>query len=126
MCLSIVYKGKEKKEALAKFPETGYYWKVVTFIDGKYYPSVYKYSEPFKTLNVKKKPLYRGMGYNLAFHIFRYKKDAIAWRGWLDDRVVRCKVKKQDIVAIGTQRIFGMQKLVIVTKRFWCPRPPKK
>lgn len=133
MCLDIVYRGKQKKEALAKLPENGVYWKVCK--EGKVnYLSEFSHGLPDRRASFsagwnKTEPFYPkgSSGYKIAFHAFRCKRDAKLWAGssfWLC--LVRCKVKKEDIVAIG-QQDYGFRKLLtIVTKRIWMPKPKKK
>ena len=122
MCLSTVYRGKEKKEALAKLPESGYYWKCVTSRGWGYIAPCYgtRYKSGWNYVEAK-----RGgqEEYPVAFHLFRTKAGLIAWLRWVGrdkkDKIVRCKVEKKDIVAIGKQS----SDLCIVTTRFWCPKP---
>lgn len=116
MCLSIVYRGKEKKNALAALPKSGYYWKKVWEKDSGYYPSVMILpgNRPYKVGWNNTKIKYDDAGYALCFHLWRKP-------GCHGDRV-RCVIKKKDIVAIGIQ----WDALVIVTKRFWIPKPKRK
>jgi len=128
MCLDTVYRGKQKQEALAKLPESGYYWKVVdTKKDG--------YRPPFRKNNVNDTPYKSGWnktyaksdfaGYLLGFHLFRSRRGATIFRRRLYTTtgriIIRCKVEKKDIINIGTQ-----DGLCIVTTRFWCPKPRSK
>lgn len=127
MCLERVYRGKEKEEALAQLPESGYYWKTVRKRDGKYYPICFSLPncEPFKKGWNKTPKKYIGRGYNVAFHLHRTKKVAQEWIG----TTVRCIIKKKDIVAIGEQYISGYLNsfsLTIVTKRIWIPKSRRK
>lgn len=116
MCLGIIYRGKEKREALAKLPKSGYYWKKVWKKDSGYYPPIMILpgNKPFKIGWNTTKIKYNGEGYALCFHLYKDKIE--------NDNQIRCIIKKKDIVAIGTQ--WG--NLVIVTKRFWMPKPRKK
>lgn len=121
MCLDIIYQGKQKKEALAKLPESGYYWKTMSVgANGRYYPICFALpnQESYKTGWNKTSPKYIRQGYNVAFHVHRTKEVAKGWRG----TVIRCIVKKEDIVAIGTQN----GDICIVTKRIWIPKPRAK
>jgi len=115
MCLAVVYRGKQKKDALAKLPESGYYWKKVLkrFSSDGYYPPVRNLpnDKPYKVGWNNTKLKYDNEGYALCFHIWRDKSKNFGR--------IRCIVKKKDIVAIGEQ--WGS--LVIVTKRFWMPKP---
>ena len=119
MCLTIIYTGREKKRALAKLPESGYYWKAINKRKGKYYPicQCLPGGKPFKNgwNQTKYKCIDGGCGDRVAFHLHGTKKAAATWSGL----TVRCKVDKKDIIAIGEQ--FG--ELEIVTTRFWIPKP---
>jgi len=117
MCLHEVYQGTQKKEALAKLPESGYYWKAVNKQKGNYYPHMQALpnNRPFKKGWNTTKPKYIGEGYKIAFHLHRTKKGA---KGWSANSFIRCVVEKKDIVAIGTQ--CG---LTIVATRIWIPKP---
>lgn len=132
MCLSIVYEGKQKREALAKLPKSGYYWKAVVssvgarFYRGPFFGGYYKYGWN-KTIPTKGRLISK---YLLAYHAFRGKKDALLWigsRSWM--KLVRCKVERKDIGNIGTQSTGSLagkpQVLCIVTKRIWMPKPTK-
>lgn len=121
MCLDTIYRGKRKKEALAKLPESGYYWKVVRKLGRLYYPPIwddmsYKTGWNFTGINCRTQE-----DYAVAFHIFRDRKDAYAWWQRLDIKVVRVIVKKKDIINIGKDS----DGLCIVTTRFWCPKPKR-
>lgn len=120
MCLNIIYEGKQKREALAKLPESGYYWKGVFRESDGYYPPLMDlpFLAPYKAGWNTTKRKYEGEGYALCFHLLKEKKDAMAW----GNTCLRCIIKKKDIVAIGTQS----GELTIVTKRFWIPKPKKK
>ena len=116
MCLSIVYRGKQKKDALAALPKSGYYWKkvLIRYKDGShYYPPVMILpgDRPYKVGWNNTKLKYDGEGYALGFHLWRDKG--------ANNNKIRCIIKKKDIVAIGKQ----WNALVIVTKRFWMPKP---
>ncbi len=117
MCLVCVYEGKEKKDALAELPKSGYYWKTVKARENGYFPILFGLPnlEPFKVGWNRTKGKYIGQGYKVAFHLLRSKEAALGW----DGKTVRCVIKKKDIVAIGTQG----GDLTIVTERFWIPKP---
>lgn len=121
MCLEIIYKGKDKKKALAKLPESGYYYKRVFFDRGHYWPLLQRLAcdRPFKIGWNQTKPHYVAAGYNAAFHLHRTRKDAELWSS---GQTIRCIVEKKDIVAIGIQ---CGKYLTIVTKRIWIPKPRK-
>lgn len=126
MCLDQIYRGKQKREALAKLPESGYYWKVIeTELDDRYYPPCWG-NKPYKIGWNKTSKICRIGGYDLAYHIFRSQKSALSYRKIFSPKsrmpylkVIRCKVEKKDIINIGTQN----KGLCIVTTRFWCPKP---
>ena len=116
MCLYEVYRGKQKKDALANLPKSGYYWKKVLIRYGcssGYYPPVMILpgNRPYKVGWNTTKIKYDNEGYALCFHLYRNKKE--------NETRIRCIIKKEDIVAIGTQ----WNELVIVTKKFWIPKP---
>ena len=128
MCLNIVYRGKQKKEALAKLPESGYYWKAVRVnTKGRYTPLFWNKHKSFRTGSNKTKGCYCGVEYKVAFHLFPNHKEAKVFAG-VSYVIIRCKVKKEDIVALGKQNFYPYtsdvrQLLTIVTTRFWCPKP---
>ena len=134
MCLTTVYKGKQKRDALAKLPENGYYWKAVCYEHDKYKPQEMVGCDAYKIgWNKTKAIKYEYNSYRIAFHIFRNKKDAEEWRIGYNMftrkhiKVVRCKVEKKNIVAIGLQSGVKLRYgLVILTTRFWCPKPRRK
>lgn len=123
MCLDTVYRGKQKKEALAKLPDSGYYWKCLEIIMGIYCTPVFFE----RIINGWNKT--SGVGY----HIFRNKADAQKYRdGFLTTmrekiKLVRCKAKKRNIRQIGMQSGSRLETgLCIVTTRFWCPKPKEQ
>ena len=125
MCLSLVYKGKEKANELAKLPNMITCWKTV-LRQGNQYGSIYyscyrswKYSIGLN----KTKPFWNIYPqYKIAFHAFLTKRDAQKYKSDRYESIVKCRTEKKDIVAIGKQA----GKLVIVTKRIWIPKPKKK
>lgn len=130
MCLGTVYRGKKKREALASLPETMYVWKVVRVWIGekKYRSQAYHFpSFPFRAGWNKTRPRYLGEGYLVAYHSFRKKSAALWWieRSSGNVRLIRCKVLKKDIVAIGLQRCEYNDCLVIVSTRVWMPKYKK-
>ena len=132
-----VYRGKQKKEALAKLPESGYYWKVVKvgWRGGYFAPLLWQrgYFAPLlfsvrheAGWNITKK-VYNNAGYALAYHLYRHKRDAERWKGafcktYYPYKIIRCKVEKKDIINIGMQDGYTGA-FVIVATRFWCPKP---
>lgn len=134
MCLGTVYKGKEKKDALAKLPKSGYYYKVVKyekfdydnqrksdwFNDGKYYPIFFD-DNPFRSGWNRTEPKYVSVGYKVAFHLFRSYHKAKRWLG-AHEKIIRCIIEKKDIVAIGKQSVDDRSSTVVTT-RFWMPKP---
>lgn len=127
MCLDIVFRGIRKKEALAVLPDSGYYWKTVNVRnEGLYYPVHQRKYIPFDTGNNETKSKRIGIGYKVAFHLYRNKKDAEKKRlGFRARAVIRCKAHKKHIVAIGWNSTTDRGQ-TIVTKRFWMPKPKKK
>ena len=126
MCLNIVYRRKQKKEALAKLPDMITCWKVVqkqgNQHGSRFVPEMYKRSSLFLTgWNVVEPYMSYNSGYRVAFHAFQTKKGAEDWKGYYK-HIVKCKTRKKDIVAIGEQR----GHLCLVTKRIWIPKPKKK
>lgn len=126
MCLETVYYGKKKKAELAKLPDMVKCWKVVgrgrNRDSEKYFPPIYDYV-PYKTGWNDVRPKSCCMGYWIAFHAFLNRKEAQLWSNLGSGQtVVQSKTAKTDIVAIGKQ----CDKLSIVTKRIWIPKPRKK
>ena len=128
MCLDIVYRGKRKKRALTKLPKSGYYWKVVIFDGKKYSSPIFSEFGSYKIGWNTTKPKIDYAGYRLAYHLYRTKKTAermkrgVSVHGGEKKVIVRCKVKRKDIINIGIQD----DGLCIVTKRIWMPKPKKK
>ncbi len=124
MCLSTVYYGKKKKAELAKLPDIVPCWKAVRLSadTNKYYPPIYDYGKPYKFGWNEVRPISMCAGYWVAYHAFLSRKEAIRWKN-SNQIAVKCKTEKKDIVAIGIQP-GGLS--VIVTKRFWMPKPKKK
>ena len=132
MCLNIVYRGRKKEKVLAEIPDMVICWKVVQRqgnqhrslylsefdFSGSYLPFLIGWNKtiplPFSSFS---------NGYDIAFHAFLKKENAEYWTfGVKSLHVVKCKTKKEDIVAIGRQG----NSLCIVTKRIWIPKPKKK
>lgn len=124
MCLDTVYRGKQKRAALAKLPESGYYWKAVKQINTVFYPIYKQQGIPYKTgMNTTKAKFDKYANYRTGYHLYRNRNDAntIVYGG--GRKSVRCKISKNDIVAIGKNNILIDNGLSIVTTRFWCPKP---
>lgn len=122
MCLDVVYRGKQKKEALAKLPESGYYYKVVTVDDGKYYPICKNSGIAYKAGENITKRVYGTEDYAKAYHLFKSWHTAEKWFDHVSyEKLIKYKVDKKDIIHIGKQS----NGLCIVTTRFWCPKPKK-
>jgi hypothetical protein len=101
-------------------PESGYYWKVVWVANNRYYPE-FRHSGSFsKGINISpRKRLLRNNAYIPYFHAFRHRKDAVKWAGGFSYlKVIRCKIKKEDISTTGWQR----NKKVVVAKKIWMPK----
>ena len=132
MCLARVYRGKERKEALAKLKDVITVWKVLLppdeemdyyYTDCRSWP-VYAGEVKFKQNVINKDgsfawgPKYRGGG-----HFWLTREAAIEWKemdcymsGNKDTEIykhVRCTVRKEDINAIGEQ---GGHVVVVVKK----------
>ena len=127
MCLSVVYRGKKKKEALAALSDSFYCWKVAAVYDR---PKRY-YSAPIWRARYpvgwgQTKPSYAGCGYQIAWHFFLKKSDAVWFRRDHDEEIIRCKVKKRDVVAIGEQTWNCKKLSVIVAEWAWFPRYRKR
>lgn len=123
MCLDTIYRGKEKREALAKLPESGHYWKVVRVDNEKYKPPCFS-GMGYYAVGWNKTTRRGGAEYPVAFHLFPRKIDAKHWlhpKDYPNDKVIRCKVEKKNIIAIGLDE--DNSGLCIVTTRFWCPKP---
>jgi hypothetical protein len=125
MCLWTIYTGKRKKKILAELPDEVVCWKVVRRRrNGEHYFSEYNYnprSRNFLNGWNTTKPLRLGEGYLIAFHAFLTREGAEHWDFWGKLHIVRCKTKKTDIVAIGSQK----NRQCLVTQRIWIPKPRK-
>lgn len=125
MCLHTVFRGKAKKDELAKLPDTIDCWKVA-LKRGNQFGSKYisEYRNYIYTIGWNKtKPIFiRSFGYKIGFHAFLTKKAAHHWSRGKYQSIVKCKIEKKDIVAVGKQ----LGHLCIVTKRIWIPKPRKK
>ena len=126
MCLHRVFKGKEKEEALAKLPESGYFYKTVQMRDGSFH-SIFHGTRFEAGMNHTDGLYLSGIEYRAAFHIFRHKKDAKTFACGRE-YIVRCKLKKEHIVAVGIQRRFISSRqehenlLTIVATDIWMPK----
>ena len=128
MCLSYVYQGKKKKEALAKLKDVITVWKVLVIPDEEHpnwktdiycYPvhaGVVKFrqniinSDGFGSLE----PKYKGGG-----HLFLTKAGAVDWHdGDKYCKIVQCKVEKKDINNIGERDGFP----IVVVKKATFPK----
>lgn len=134
MCLSVIYKGKQEKEALAKLPDVMTGWATVRKEGGKYYPyfsDVYSFAPLHAGINkaqfapARKKRI----SYQAGFHRLLRRKDALNYglcSPWNSATVVRaCKVKKKDIIAIGTSESMNSERenyLCVVAKQITCPK----
>ncbi|KKM72808.1 hypothetical protein LCGC14_1416800 [marine sediment metagenome] len=122
MCLSTVFRGKKKKEALAKLKDTIIVWKIlhaprasrsyyVTEIKGVH---VYAGKNKFRQNIIIKhfgRSNYRGGSH------FWMKKNG-HWDILWGNKLVRCTIKKSDINAIGTQN----GHFVVVVKKAIFPK----
>jgi hypothetical protein len=120
MCLSVVYRGREKKEALAKLPERFYVWKVMRKIrNGFQAPHQYIRYHGGK-LKFKTNMIHRfgSMAYRGGGHFWRNRKRADRSAENLGGVLARCYAKKSDITSIGTQS----GNTVIVLKKATFPK----
>ena len=115
MCLDMIFRGKEKKEFLAKLPDEITVWKVVyKCSNGSYVTDCLRL--PLHSGEVKFKQnlirqsharRYRGGG-----HFFKTRAAARQWE--LNcDRVIKCTIKKEWINTIGMQD----KRVVLVVSR---------
>jgi len=114
MCLTNVYRGKEKKEFLDKLPDEIVVWKVVAKYKDRYSTDCRRFPlhsgrMDFKQNIIKTDDItYRGGG-----HFFLHRADAEMWGYGFANRIVRCKIKKEWINTVGTQD----DAVVLVAKR---------
>jgi hypothetical protein len=118
-----VYRGKKKKEFLAKLPEKVVVWKVMEKLDGRYYPPFYA-NRAYQAGKNTTKAICANAGYKVAYHSFRQKHAAELWNNWPRHKVVRCIVPKKSITAVGTQWIGPVTGSVpvIVSTEIICPK----
>lgn len=124
MCLETVYSGRKKKTELAKLPDTITCWKIVRKQGnqhGRRYAPEYNHNLLTFLAGWNKTTRIFYYHYPMGFHAFRTKKGAMHWKSSYraDLHIVKCKTKKESIVAIGKQR----NNLCLVTKRIWIPKP---
>lgn len=107
MCLSVIFRNKQKKEYLAKMPDEVIVWKVVhKRVDGSYITDCKHFplhaGEVRFTQNIIHRV--RSSNYRGGGHFFKTRKAAKVWGQFAADRVIRCTTKKVWINTVGTQR----------------------
>lgn len=107
MCLDVVYRGKQKREALAKLPDEFYVWKHLMEDDDGYWTS--SDSKKDRVFAGQMKAPYLGPAYRTPVRHGRpltgqkaYKSGWHAWRQKGEDEI-RCRAFKRHIVSIGSQ-----------------------
>lgn len=130
MCLFTKFTDGEKKYWLDKKPEKIIMYKLVEkmMVNGRffYYPRHKNSASPFfpertNRISSGREPikLYTERGeYKPFYHLFKYKKDAKAWKDIWYGRgvIVKCEVAKKDITDLGTQN--ERRFLVVIAKAF--------
>lgn len=120
MCLDVVYRGKQKREALAKLPDEFVVWKVVRqYADGNRKPLCFGQDCSLEAGEMAAP--YRGgtgEGYRAGWHANLSREGVVAFvlrTGWsrvsfpyeedgaIGIPIIKCKAKKKHIVAIGEQ-----------------------
>jgi len=120
MCLTVIYRDKQRQEALAKLPEKFVVWKVAETRNGQYYSLSYGSKDgPWRP--GRRKAGYSGparvylsrklAGYQSGWHAFRSHKEAATCSGV----VVRCLAEKKHILAIGQQWISSDNVTVVLS-----------
>lgn len=138
MCLSVVYKGKQKREAIAKLPEKFWVWKRAKFDGAVCRPTTFSHKCD-AYYSGRQKASYLGVarcvddprrsaGYRAGWHCYRRRDDAAQWLT-LQDTMLRCQARRRDIIAIGKQNE-GDKGVTIVLSHLTfpakCGRRPKK
>ncbi len=130
MCLSVIYNGKKKKEALAKLPDVVTGWAVVRRKGNKYYPywsgdSLHAGKNKAQDIPCRRK---RIEGYPAGFHRLLHRKDVLDYGLYHPEVtsivIATCKIHKKDITAIGISNGWLGHKdyLCIVAKEITCPQ----
>ena len=97
MCLDVVYRGKQKREAIAKLPEKFPVWKVCTKRNGKYYPWVIgEYDEDYRLFAGRQKA--KSDLPSCGFHAFLTKETA---ERFATAPIIECVARRRDIRQIG-------------------------
>lgn len=116
MCLSVVYRGKQKKEALAKLPDRMYCWKVMDekfcslwMQSGLLQYTVGEQVFPANTISGGKRLGYELPNYKGGGHFFRHRADAEEYKRWVVSyqlnpqiQIIRTIINKTDITNLGT------------------------
>lgn len=111
MCLDVVYRGKDKKEALAKLPDEFPVWKVLWRTEnGQWVTDTCRAfcragEQQADFLGMSKSAYPEDPRYRCGWHAFLRRKGAV---GWMDGvtgagHIVRCMAKKKHIRTIGIQ-----------------------
>ena len=119
MCLDVVYRGKQKKESLAKLPDEFPVWKMVRVdLNGKYRPLVFGTTtiQLYCGEMVAASGRYPVPSYKLGWHAnpsrsgTREFARANGWSTAIPEQydaqafqIIKCLAKKKHIVAIGSQ-----------------------
>ncbi len=106
MCLSTVYRGKQKKDFLAKLPAVITVWKVAVTNGDAYWPEFYRWTHGdyctgvniFVTDRICADDGY----YKGGCHFFLSRSTAERWKDYGQTRI-KCSVFKKDITAVGAQ-----------------------
>lgn len=119
MCLSVIYKGKQKAEALAKLPDVVTGYSMTMKYKERYYPVCQQMNTPFvagrnEAIQCQVEPI-PNRYYQAGFHRYLSRRAA---RLWVGDRIMSCKIHKKDITAIGEQQ----GALCVVAKQITCPQ----
>ncbi|KKN01497.1 hypothetical protein LCGC14_1127260 [marine sediment metagenome] len=111
MCLSVVYKGKQKKEFLAKLPDVVTAWGVVSK-GGREYVSICNNFRFVAGINeaeqVEVEIETDSIKYTSGFHRLLSRKEAEECFGKLysSEEIHSCEILKEDIIACGEQASF--------------------
>ena len=121
MCLGVVYSEEKQKKILDKLPNVIEVYKVVRYSGKKYKAEIKNFS--FLTRLNKATHTLRNVdpgGYKGGFHSFKSLHGAKEWKygGWGSELIIKCKIKKAWITAIGSQN-----GVVFVTNKIIMPSP---
>lgn len=125
MCLNTVWSKEKMEHYLRDKDDEIICYKVVQIRkvpygnrDRIFPPSVSGWWRYNKINDTPRGPVSRGnwsnVTYRLAYHLYKTKKGCEGWMFIAERRILKCKVRKKDIVAIGRQENY----MTIVTTRF--------